>query len=140
MNSRRRSIFPGALIAALLGITLFTGGCSQWQHVRNKADGKGTTLVRIKTEPAGADISVNGNAIGVSNLEVPIRYPSRVRLYQRRQYLPYPHVAETEIESFYKNDFTITAYLVGYFPMKTTITLNGEPTKDVVIRLRKKPD
>jgi hypothetical protein len=140
MKNAMRNMFPGMVIVAVLGTVLFAGGCSQWQFVRDKADGKGTTLVRIRTEPPGADISVNGNAIGVSNLEVPIRYPSRVGLYQRREYLPYPHVAETEIESFYKNDFTITAYLVGYFPMKTTITLNGEPTKDVVIRLRKKPE
>jgi hypothetical protein len=138
MKSRRRSISPGAAIV-VLGAILLVGGCSQWQHVRYKDDAKGTTLVRIKTDPAGAEISLNGTPIGVSNLEVPIRYPCKVSLYQRREYLPYPHVAERDLKSYYQNDFTIGAYLIGYYPMKMEITLNGEPTKEVFIRLRKKP-
>ena len=139
---RAGSRAPGAVLLAL-GAALLLGGCktsSQWQFVRRGPSRKIVTKVLVRTEPTGAEISVNGNFVGRAPVEIPIRYAKSTKVYERRNYAPYPHVEERELPEYSGNTFTIGAYVVGYHKAEEQLELTGEESMDVSLVLRAKPE
>lgn len=121
---------------------MLLAGCasSRWKYIRERPSAKAVTKVKVTTEPAGAEISVNGNYQAKSPVEIPVRYPYIVRLYERREMLPYPHVEEREVPIYSGNVFRFDANLLGYRGATKSVALQGEEQVEVHIRLEKRTD
>ncbi|MEN8148550.1 MAG: PEGA domain-containing protein [Planctomycetota bacterium] len=133
---------PGAFVIAL-GALLAVSGCktaSQWQFSRQGKSGKITTLVTVRTQPTDAEVSVDGKYQGRSPVEIPIRYVYKTRVYERKEYFPYPHFEERELVGYERNDFTIGAFVVGYRVAEKEIELKGEEKIELVLTLEKRTD
>lgn len=138
--STRRNRNAGAALL-LIGVMLFTGcTSSRWKFIRQRPQGKAVTKVTVITEPAGAEIAVNGNYQAKSPVEIPVRYPYIVRVYERREVLPYPHLEEREVPVYSGNVFRFEANLLGYKSASRSVSFNGEEKKEVVFRLEKRID
>jgi len=132
------SITPGAVLLAL-GVLLAAGGCktsSRWTLLRHGPSGKITTKVTVRTNPPGAEVNVNGKFQGPAPIEIPIRYTYSTKIYERKEYVPYPQFEQKELRSYDKNEFTIGAYVVGYREASEKIELNGEKAREVTLELR----
>jgi hypothetical protein len=120
--------------AAMLAILL--GGCAgQWVFNREEPIARTTTEVTVRTQPAGADVSVNGEYIGQSPLTVPLRYSYEVRVYERRCYLPWPHVESRQVPS-YAREFRFSARTTGFSDAEQVLIPTGEEKLDLRIVLR----
>jgi hypothetical protein len=141
MNRVSSRILRGAAIAALLALSS-VAACktsSQWQFVRYGQKLKVTTRVTVRTEPSGAEVSINGKYLGVSPLEVPIRYVKSMKVYSRRNYMP-PGVEERELPNYEHNHHRLTVFKVGYRPAEKEIVLKGEEELEVPFELKERPD
>jgi len=133
---------PVAIVLAV-GALFVAGGCktsSGWRFLRHGPSGKVTTKVVVRTVPAGAEVSVNGKFQGVAPVEIPIRYIYATKIYERKEYVPYPRFEESELKHYEKNEFRIGAYMVGYLKAEQTVKLKGEETIEIAIELRKRPE
>jgi hypothetical protein len=131
--------FPGAVLIAL-GTLVLLGGCktsSRWKFLRHGPSGKITTKVIVRTEPSGAEVNVNGKYQGLSPIEIPIRYTYATKIYERKEYVPYPQFEQRDFRYYRGNEFTIGAYAVGYEPTTKKVELKGEESIEVTIELRK---
>ena len=125
--------------AILLAAAFLLPACaSQWRHVRERPEGKAETLMKIYSVPSGAEISLDGSYWGKTPFEVKIRYPYNLRVYQRRTYFPYPHVEEKEVKSYTDNTFVFTVFAIGHERAEERVTLEGEETRELDIRLTPK--
>ena len=137
---RRAVTLSRALCCILLSAAALTGCSSwtQWKHIEDRPGGKATTKLLVRTVPTGAEVSINGDYQGKAPLEIPVRYPFEVRVYERSQALPYPHREERELRSYSRNVFRLEAYLMGRVRGTQTVTASGEETLDVTITLPEK--
>jgi hypothetical protein len=122
-------------VAALL----LTGCTSRWQFHRFAPGGSVTTQVEVTTSPPGADVTVNGKPLAKAPFVVPVKYPFEVRVFERRNALPYPHREERRVRDYDRNRFTFRAVLVGYTTAEKVVRLNGEERVEVRLTLRKLP-
>lgn len=120
----------GAAAAALL----LLAGCStsgNWHFLRERPSGKSTTRVTVTSEPAGAEVTLNGQYMGTTPFVVPIEYPYSVRVFERRTALPYPHVEQKDVNTYRNNRFTFRFHAIDHDLVEKTIELNGEETAEV---------
>ena len=131
---------PRALGFLALLPALVLGGCatSNWMFVRERPQEKVVTKVLVRTVPSGAEVSVNGHFQGNTPIEIPVRYPVNIRVFQRREALPYPHMEEREVRTYERNVFRFDAFLMGHDRATESVTLLGEETKAVTINLKAK--
>jgi len=133
-NLKRLGVVPALIL-------LFcTVGCasSRWQYLRTRPLQTTTTKVTIRTDPTGAEVSVNGNFLGESPLLVPVEYNVELKVYERRTVLPYPHIESKELETWVRNVFTFTAIKTGYTATKAEVTLRGNEEREITIKLTPK--
>jgi hypothetical protein len=128
-------------VAALLVLIVATGcgTSSDWQFVRERPPVEVTTRVTVRTDPSGADVSVNDTYLGQSPVAVPIIYRAEVKVYERREALPYPHVESRELKTWVHNVFTFTANKTGYRIGKAEVTLRGGEEREITIKLEPRP-
>ena len=135
------SFTPGAILLAL-GFLVAVGGCktsSRWQFLRYGESGKITTKVVVRTEPPGAEVSVNGRRQGTAPIEIPIRYTYATKVYERKEYVPYPQFEQRKLRTYEGNEFTIGAFVIGYREETKKVELKGEETIELTLKLRKDP-
>ena len=123
------------LLLSLLGAGCVRGG---WHYVDERLPERATTEVLVQTEPAGADVSVNGEFLGRSPLIVPVRYPFVTRVFERRRMLPWPHVEEREVP-VYSSTFTFSAVTTGFMPAEETLRPAGEEKLSLRLVLTPRP-
>lgn len=135
-NGMRLGVVPAALLLLACAV-----GCtsSRWQYVRNRPDQTATTGVTVRTDPTGAEVSINGEYCGESPVRVPVMYPVEIKVYERRNAVPYPHVESKELKTYVRNVFTFTAIKTGYREGKAEVTLLGNEEREITIKLISKP-
>jgi hypothetical protein len=121
--------------AVLLFALLLAGCAGQWVFHHEGPPDRATTDILVKTEPTGADVSVNGEYIGRAPLVVPLRYTVETRVYERRRYLPWPHVETRELPS-YGREFRFTAHAPGWAEAEQIVIPAGEEKRELRIVLR----
>ena len=133
-----RGRLAGAL-AALVAVLLLAGcASSRWRFVRNRPDETMETRVTVRSEPPGAEVLLNGKYMGVTPFAVPVRYPCEVRVYERREALPYLHVESKETRTWKGNEFTFRFRLPGHHETERKLTLTGEETRELSVPLSPK--
>ena len=132
MRSRRRlGVVPALLLlACAVGCT-----SSRWQYVRARPDQTTTTNVTVRTDPTGAEVSINGQYCGDSPVRVPVMYPVEIKVYERRNVVPYPHIDSKELKTYVQNVFTFTAVRTGYRETRAEVTLLGNEEREITIKL-----
>ena len=129
------------LVFTALAAGLFLAGCSSnWRYVRDAPRGQVTTVVVVKSIPPGAEILLDGEYLGASPFEMPVIYAYEARVYQRRETVPLPRVAEKIVKSYHHNVLEFEAHLLDHAVRKHTVTMEGEERLEVTIRLKKLPD
>ena len=122
-----------------MGVALLAGCTSKWQFHRIAPGGHVTTDVHVTTSPPGADVTVNGSPLAKAPFVVPVKYRFEVRVFERRNALPYPHREERRVRDYSRNRFNFRAVLVGYTMAEEVVRLNGEERVDVELTLHKLP-
>ncbi len=102
--------------------------------MNERPPGKATTEVTLRTIPEGAEVSVNGTYLARAPLVVPLRYPALVQVYERRRFLPWPHVESRELPR-YERTFRFEALLPGFEPGTVDVFPQGEQALNVEIVL-----
>ena len=129
------------LVVTVLAAGLFLAGCSsKWRYIREAPRGKVTTVVVVKSNPPGAEILLDGEYLGVTPFEMPVIYAYEARVYQRRETVPIPKVAEKIVKSYNHNVLEFEATLLDHAVRKQTVTMEGQERLEVTIRLKRLPD
>ena len=120
----------------VVAAALLLGGCaSKWVCAQDAPGDYATTRVKVTTDPPGGDVSVNGNRLGKAPFVVPIRYPYQLKVYERRNFWPYPHREEKETRYYFQNGYTFQAFLVGHSMAQRELRLFGEEEVEVELTL-----
>lgn len=126
-------------VAGALALVALAAGCtSPWRFERERPPDRTVTEVTVKSEPPGAEITLNGAYQSETPFVVPVRYPFHRRIYRRKRYFPVPTWEEREVPTYYHNEFTFRAARTGYHPAGKTITLHGEERTEVLLILTPK--
>jgi hypothetical protein len=128
-------------VATILLVLCLAGGCTthgNWNFVRQRPNEKVTTDVIVRTEPTGAEVSINGTLLGEAPVKVPVMYIEEVKVYQRRVLVPVPDVEQRELRSWLSNEFDFTAFKTGYKEGRAHVTLRGEEEREITIKLEPK--
>jgi hypothetical protein len=128
------------VVAAALLFLMSVAGCttSDWKFVRTRPADRLTTNVTVRTDPPGAEVSLNGDYLGESPIRVPVMYPVEIKVYERRVAVPFPKVESRDLKTYVFNVFTFTAYRTGYHEGRAEVTLRGNEEREITIKLKPK--
>jgi len=123
--------------AAILPLLLLSACSStgRWQLVRQLQPESKETLVTFVSVPEGAEVTVNGNYVGETPLELRMKHRARPQVWERWQPVPYPHVEEKTLYSYIDNDFTVRFVKTGFFRKTRELELHGEEELEVKVEL-----
>jgi hypothetical protein len=123
---------------AVLLVTL--SSCArEWYRVREEESVRVRTEVTFFTEPAGADVSVNGSYRGTTPVMIPFHYRYRRVIYARER--SYGVVRDTEermLPEYFSNHFEVTVTKPGFEPAVHYLDLRGEQDMEVHVPLTAK--
>jgi hypothetical protein len=130
----QRTALAAALAAAA---ALLVAGCtaSRWQYTRTRPYEHPVTRVTVRSDPPGAEVSLNGDYMGETPFVVPVRYRCEVMVYERRQALPYLHVETKELRTYSSNVFELHFRKYGFRDATRELTLNGEEEIEISVPL-----
>ncbi len=127
-------------VVPALVLLFLTAGCtsSRWQYLRTRPTQTATTKVTVRTDPSGAEVSINGDYLGEAPVVVPVMYNVEVKVYGRRTVFPYPQRETRELKTWVQNVFTFSAIKTGYSETKAEVTLRGNEEREITIKLHPK--